>query len=85
MGVPADREGSNPLFIHTIFEPWSHVLVETIRDSQGISLWPSLPSLSDLQAVFPGVAAHRLQAAGSGDSASTDARIARLLAEVPLP
>ena len=39
----------------------------------------------DLQAVFPGVAAHRLQAAGSGDSASTDARIARLLAEVPLP
>ena len=39
----------------------------------------------DLQAVFPGVAAHRLQAAGSGDSASTDAWIARLLAEVPLP
>ena len=39
----------------------------------------------DVQAVFPGVAAHRLQAAGHGEGASPEARIARLLADVPVP
>jgi len=40
----------------------------------------------DVQAVFPGVAGHRLAAAaGNADAAAADARIARLLADVPVP
>jgi len=39
----------------------------------------------DIQAVFPGVAAHRLQASASTDAAASASRIERLLAEVPVP
>jgi MoxR-like ATPase len=40
----------------------------------------------DVQAVFHGVAGHRLAAAaGTADAAAADARISRLLADVPVP